>query len=161
MSCPDDSAPAHRPPSAPLPAARATGSAGVQGVAKRFGAVRALGGVTLDFPAGRVAAVTGERGAGKSTLLRILAGDHRPSEGKAVVYVSHRIQEVFQLAGRIAVLRDGELAGVQDAARTNDVELARLMAGRDRSPVPVRRHVPLGRPVPEGRHLTSDPGAAA
>ncbi|MED7947347.1 ATP-binding cassette domain-containing protein, partial [Streptomyces sp. BE303] len=63
------------PPSVPPPA----GTAGVHQVTKRFGAVRALGGVTLDFPAGQVTALMGENGAGKSTLLKILTGDHQPT----------------------------------------------------------------------------------
>jgi len=58
--------------------------------------------------------------------------------GVAVVYVSHRMDEIFQLADRIAVLRDGKLVGVQDAAATNDGELVRMMIGRDLSQL-VRR----------------------
>ncbi|MED7954370.1 ATP-binding cassette domain-containing protein, partial [Streptomyces sp. BE303] len=54
-------------------------------VTKRFGAVRALGGVTLDFPAGQVTARKGENGAGKATLLPILTGDHQPTEGHVVL----------------------------------------------------------------------------
>ncbi|MFE2918126.1 ATP-binding cassette domain-containing protein, partial [Kitasatospora indigofera] len=57
----------------------------VEGIVKRFGAVQALGGVTLEFPAGQVTALMGENGAGKSTLLKILTGDHRPTEGHLLV----------------------------------------------------------------------------
>jgi ABC-type Fe3+/spermidine/putrescine transport system ATPase subunit len=46
----------------------------VAGAAKRYGAVAALGGVTLDFPAGRLTAVLGPSGCGKTTLLRAIAG---------------------------------------------------------------------------------------
>jgi len=51
--------------------------------------------------------------------------------GVAVVYVSHRMNEIFRIADRIAVLRDGELVGVRDASRTHDAELVRMMFGRD------------------------------
>ncbi|MFE0465518.1 ATP-binding cassette domain-containing protein, partial [Kitasatospora sp. NPDC058965] len=59
--------------------------AGVRGVGKRFGEVRALTDVTLDFPAGQVTALMGENGAGKSTLLKILTGDHQPTEGTVLL----------------------------------------------------------------------------
>ncbi|MED7949299.1 sugar ABC transporter ATP-binding protein, partial [Streptomyces sp. BE303] len=62
-------------------------------------------------------------------------------QGVAVIYVSHRMQEIFQLADRIAVLRDGALAGVQDAATTSEGDLVRLMVGRDLSAMFTRERV--------------------
>ena len=38
-------------------------------------------------------------------------------EGVAIVYVSHRMHEIFQLADRITVLRDGALVGSQRGRR--------------------------------------------
>jgi general nucleoside transport system ATP-binding protein len=57
----------------------------LDGVHKRFGAVRAVAGVTLSFERNRVHAVVGENGAGKSTLLRIGAGLLAPDEGEVRV----------------------------------------------------------------------------
>jgi L-arabinose transport system ATP-binding protein len=59
-------------------------------------------------------------------------------DGVAIVYVSHRMNEIFQLADRVAVLRDGKLVGVQDADATDENELVRMMIGRDLSQL-VRR----------------------
>ncbi|MFB7471477.1 sugar ABC transporter ATP-binding protein [Kitasatospora sp. NPDC056184] len=286
-------------PTAPEPTAEAptaagplgtAGTTGVVAVTKAFGPVRALSGVTLDFPRGAVTALMGENGAGKSTLLKILTGDHRPTEGRvlldgrpvdlrspaqaralgirivpqepeivphvsvaenvyagalptgrgrrldraalrrritadldrlgftgvldpdlpgsrltaaqrqlveimraltgeakliafdeptsslseqeadtlfaligrlrdrgiAIVYVSHRMGEIFRLADRIAVLRDGELAGIQDARDTTEGDLVRQMVGRDLSALFVRSGVATDRVVLRARGLTTD-----
>jgi L-arabinose transport system ATP-binding protein len=51
-------------------------------------------------------------------------------DGVAIVYVSHRLHEVLELADRIAVLRDGRLIDVRPSAGTTGGELMRLMVGR-------------------------------
>jgi L-arabinose transport system ATP-binding protein len=235
------------------------------GIAKRFGVVQALNGVSLDLPAATVTALVGENGAGKSTLMRILEGEHAPdqggiavdgrqvafasareaheagirivhqepeiipelsvaenifigdlkargavfvdwpdldsraaamlarfgleralepraachglgpaqrqlieimralrpgvrllcldeptssltedeaqrlfamiralrAEGVGIVYISHRLREVMDLADRVAVLRDGELVAVRDAGEVDEATMMRLMVGRD------------------------------
>ena len=51
-------------------------------VAKMFGGVTALRGVSLDLKAGEILALLGENGAGKSTLIKILAGIFEPTRGE-------------------------------------------------------------------------------
>ncbi|WP_040806513.1 sugar ABC transporter ATP-binding protein [Nocardia concava] len=76
--------------------------------------------------------------------------------GLAVIYVSHRMREIFQLADRVAVLRDGALVGVRDTADTDDQEIVRMMVGRDLSTVFARKHSELGRVLLEVDHVTTD-----
>ncbi|MFE7563953.1 sugar ABC transporter ATP-binding protein [Kitasatospora sp. NPDC057500] len=78
------------------------------------------------------------------------------ARGVAVVYVSHRMREILRLADRIAVLRDGALAGVQDARDTTEEDLVRQMVGRDLSALVVRGNVATDRVVLRARGLTTD-----
>lgn len=57
----------------------------VRGVAKRFGAVRAVRDAALEVRAGEIHALVGENGAGKSTLMRMLAGMFAPDAGTVEV----------------------------------------------------------------------------
>ena len=62
-----------------------TPAASARGIAKSFGATRALDGVDFDVMPGEIHALVGENGAGKSTLVRILGGVHRPDAGEIAV----------------------------------------------------------------------------
>ncbi|HZZ62917.1 MAG TPA: sugar ABC transporter ATP-binding protein [Roseiarcus sp.] len=53
------------------------------------------------------------------------------SEGVAVVYVSHRLAEVLDLADRISVMRDGRLVETMDNRNVTEDRLIRAMVGRD------------------------------
>jgi D-xylose transport system ATP-binding protein len=75
---------------------------------KRFGAVVALDGVSLDVARGEVLALLGDNGAGKSTLIKAISGVHRLDSGsvtldgvdittaKAMTVRSHGIETVYQ-----------------------------------------------------------------
>jgi rhamnose transport system ATP-binding protein len=48
-----------------------------------------------------------------------------------VIYISHRMEEIFALADRVTVLRDGESVGTQDTKGMNESMLIKLMVGRE------------------------------
>lgn len=52
------------------------------------------------------------------------------AEGTSVVYITHRLAEVRELADRVTVLRDGQLRGVLDVDKVTDDELLALIIGR-------------------------------
>jgi ribose transport system ATP-binding protein len=69
------------------------------------------------------------------------------AQGVGMIYVSHRLDEVFRVADRVVVLRDGYLVGEEEIARTTAPRLIELIVGRsmsdifhkgDRQPGPVR-----------------------
>ena len=57
--------------------------------------------------------------------------DRLKAAGVTIVYISHRMDEIFRLSDRITVLRDGRKVATLNTADTNLEELVRLMVGRD------------------------------
>lgn len=51
--------------------------------------------------------------------------------GVGIVYVSHRMSEIFALADRVTVLRDGALVGTRDIGEVDERQLVSMMVGRD------------------------------
>ncbi|MET8876188.1 sugar ABC transporter ATP-binding protein [Nocardia sp. NPDC004604] len=77
-------------------------------------------------------------------------------QGLAVIYVSHRMREIFRLADRVAVLRDGALVGDRATDETTDREIVRMMVGRDLSTLFARKHSTPGRVVLDAAAVTTD-----
>jgi ribose transport system ATP-binding protein len=53
------------------------------------------------------------------------------TKGVSIVYVSHKMDEVFRICDRITVLRDGQTVGTHETARVGREEVIRMMVGRD------------------------------
>jgi ABC-type sugar transport system ATPase subunit len=64
-----------------------------------------------------------------SDLFRVIA--ELKAQGVAIVYISHRLDEVAHLADRVTVLRDGRVVQTLPAAQVSAERLIRLMVGRD------------------------------
>ena len=81
------------------------------------------------------------------------------ARGVTILYVSHRLPEVFRLCDRITVLRDGQLAGTFERRAATHDQIVRAMVGRD---LPSRADTaadapPVARPALEVRSLTRRP----
>jgi len=68
------------------------------------------------------------------------------SRGIAVIYVSHRLEEIFTIADRVVVLRDGRNVGGEPIGRLERQSLIALMVGRDLADEYPRRQVAIGPP---------------
>ncbi|KRB58987.1 ABC transporter ATP-binding protein [Rhizobium sp. Root708] len=85
-------------------------------------------------------------------LIRRLQG-----EGVTIVYISHRMEEVFELADRVSVLRDGTHVGTRIIGETNENELIALMINRSIEQIYHKEEIPIGETILDVRGL-SGPG---
>jgi len=82
-------------------------------------------------------------------------------ENVGLVYISHRLEEIFQIADRVTVLKDGQGQGTLPVAETNPADLVRRMVGRELSYEKMGREMPRDGQVPalEVRELSEHPRA--
>jgi len=77
-------------------------------------------------------------------------------QGCAILYVSHRIDELFKIADRVTVMRDGRTVATMPLAETSPEKLITLMTGRDLQQVyPTRENATPASPLLEVRNLST------
>ncbi|WP_163264006.1 sugar ABC transporter ATP-binding protein [Chelativorans alearense] len=69
------------------------------------------------------------------------------AEGKAILFISHKFDEIFRIADRYTVFRDGECVGAGLISETDHDALVRLMVGRPVGQIFPKRDVEIGEPV--------------
>lgn len=79
--------------------------------------------------------------------------DRLKKNNVAIIYISHKMDEIFQICDHITVLRDGEYIGDDEAANLDQEKLIRMMVGREISDVYPKSQVPIGRLVFEVKNL--------
>jgi len=84
-------------------------------------------------------------------LIRGLRG-----RGVSVVYVSHKMDEILRISGRVTVMRDGQTVGTREAASTNTAELIRMMVGRELNLTGGPREGARGEAVLQVENLSTD-----
>jgi rhamnose transport system ATP-binding protein len=75
------------------------------------------------------------------------------AQGVGIIYISHRLEELPQVADRVTVLRDGVVVGTRPMADYRRADLIRMMVGRELASVFPKIKVPIGETVLEGRGL--------
>ena len=79
------------------------------------------------------------------------------ARGVGIVYISHRLDEIFAIGDRVTVLRDGAYVGARNVADTNASELVQMMVGRRIDNLFPKTVVPIGAPVLEARDVVRHP----
>src|SRR3984893_18096016 len=99
----------------------------VQNIKKRFGAVQALSGVSLDVYPGEVVALVGDNGAGKSTTIKMISGVNQPDEGQ-IVFEDREVS----LTGPVIAEKLGIQTVYQDLALCDNLDIvSNLYLGRE------------------------------
>ncbi len=93
--------------------------------------------------------LTRQEAAQLFALIRRLKGD-----GITIVYISHRLEEVFELADRVSILRDGALISTHRIDEIDEQGLIRGMSNRSIEQIYYRETVPRGARLLETRGLT-------
>ncbi len=78
------------------------------------------------------------------------------AEGVAIIYISHRLDEIFDISDKVSVLRDGEYITTLVTAETNRAELIKYMVGREMTQTFPPRSVTLGETALEVVNLTGN-----
>ncbi|SMB93265.1 nucleoside ABC transporter ATP-binding protein [Thermanaeromonas toyohensis ToBE] len=84
-------------------------------------------------------------------------------QGRPIVFISHKLNEVMAVSDRVTVLRDGRVVATLKTSETSPQELARLMVGREMAPRVTKRQRSPGKPVLELKEVwaPSDKGTPA
>jgi len=69
------------------------------------------------------------------------------ARGLAIIFITHRLEEVLEISDRIIVLRDGERVGTLTTASASVEQIIRLMVGRDIDALFLKEVVPIGESV--------------
>ncbi|MEL7674480.1 MAG: sugar ABC transporter ATP-binding protein [Chloroflexota bacterium] len=82
------------------------------------------------------------------SLLRRLA-----AQGVGILYISHKLDEVFRLSDRITVLRDGQYIGTLETAQATTDDVIRMMVGRELGNMYPDKAASIGAPLFEARDV--------
>ncbi|HWQ78923.1 MAG TPA: sugar ABC transporter ATP-binding protein [Anaerovoracaceae bacterium] len=77
-------------------------------------------------------------------------------QGITIIYISHRLGEIFELADRVSIMRDGQYITTLNVAETNIKEIIKFMVGRELRESYPEREKPIGEEVLRVENLTGN-----
>ncbi len=75
-------------------------------------------------------------------------------QGISMIYISHRMEEIFELADRVTVIRDGEYVNTAKINEVNEAKLISWMVGREMSNIYPKEEIPLGDVIFEAKNIS-------
>ena len=75
--------------------------------------------------------------------------------GLTVIFITHKLKEALDVTDRITILRNGEVVRVVETAKTNEVELAKMMVGKEVVLKPIKRQKKKGKKVLKIENVTA------
>lgn len=75
-------------------------------------------------------------------------------QGISIVFISHRLDEVFDICSRITIMRDGEKIETKNVRETSTSEIVSLMIGRELTEMFKRKRMPVGKELLRGENLS-------
>ena len=91
-----------------------------------------------------------------NTLFRIMRD--LKSKGVALIYISHRLKEIFEICDRATVMRDGQYIGECDAKKVSQKELIKMMVGRELKDLYPKQQIEIGEKILEVKNLSDNDG---
>ena len=85
--------------------------------------------IVMDEPTSSLPTTSSTTANEVDVLLSLI--DRLRNSGKSIIYISHRMDEIFRISDRITVLRDGRLVGVRNTAETTADKVVAMMVGRE------------------------------
>ncbi len=88
------------------------------------------------------------------TLLQIIRALKR--QNVAIIFITHRLKEIFEIADKVAIMRDGEMVTTLDAAKTTQDEVIKHMVGREVDDIFAKQEAKIGEVVLEVTDLSTE-----
>ena len=80
--------------------------------------------------------------------------EHLKSEGKAILFISHKFDEIYRIADRYTVFRDGEMVGKGLIKDTDQKKIVQMMVGRSVDQIFPKNNIKIGAPILQVANLS-------